>query len=270
MVENASEAEQGWPKYVAAFHAERAGITEDVLEQALDEAGRTPYSWAADALQQALPAPTSSAPPLRVLDLACGSAPMASRLTGTAYVGIDLSEAELARARGRGLAVAQADAGRLPLADASVDAVVMSMSLMLVPLHQTLSEIRRVLRPGGPLVATVPHNRPMPARDWLRYGCLCVALRHPGLSYPNDALLQEPAHAFAAAALTLTTDTERSFACDLATTEIADQLLASLYLPDVDPSRLDAGRRVVRRWVGTTITTPIRLLAATATTPALP
>lgn len=260
MVETGTTAGPDWPGYVAAFHAERAGITEDVLEHARDDRGRTPYDWAADALAAALGDRAAA----RVLDLACGSAPMSSRLAGHDYVGMDLSAAELTRARARGLPVAVADAGRLPLADASVDAVVMSMALMLVPLRPALTEVRRVLRPGGAFVATVPHSRPMPARDWLRYGRLCVALRHPGLSYPNDALLRDARGELSDAGLTLQDDVEGSFVCDLVDAALAEQLLASLYLPDVDPARMDAGRQVVRRWAGSSITTPIRLLVGRA------
>lgn len=256
MSDRSSMAEPNWPGYVAAFHAERAGITEDVLEHALDEQRRTPYDWAAEALGTAL----DGAATAKVLDLACGSAPMSARLAQHDYTGMDLSAAELARARARGLPVAVADAGRLPLPDGSVDAVVMSMALMLVPLRETLVEVRRVLRPGGAFVATVPHNRPMPAKDWLRYGRLCVALRHPGLSYPNDALLRDARGEFASAGLVLRDDVEGAFVCDLVNAALAEQLLASLYLPDVNPSRMEAGRQVVRRWAGSSITTPIRLL----------
>lgn len=242
-----------WPNYVQSFHAERAGITEDVLEHARDSGGATAYDWAAAGVLGGT-----------VLDIACGSAPMASRLLGRRYVGFDLSEAELHAAAARAVAVVRADASRLPLPDRCVDAVVMSMALMLVPLHDTLSEVRRVLRPGGVFVATVPSNRPMPAADWLRYARLCVALRHPGLRYPNDELLSAPADVFAAAGLLLVDDTARVFLCDLASDDIADQLLASLYLPDVAAERMDAGRWVVRRWVGSSVATPIRKLTATA------
>ena len=256
MIEEGSSAEPDWPGYLAAFHAERAGITEDVLEHACDDGGRTPYDWAADALREGLSDDASA----RVLDLACGSAPMSLRLRGHDYLGMDLSVAELARARARALPVTAADAARLPLADASVDAVVMSMALMLVPLRPALAEIRRVLRPGGVFVATVPHNRPMPTGDWLRYARLCVAMRHPGLSYPNDKLLRDARGEFRSAGLSLRQDVAGSFACDLVNTRRAEQLLASLYLPDVRSDRLEAGRKVVRRWAGSSITTPIRLL----------
>ena len=78
----------GWPEYVAAFHAGRAGITEQVLRRArLD--GRDAYDWLADAVP----------PAGLVLDVACGSAPMRDRLPGRAYMGVDLSAAELAVAR---------------------------------------------------------------------------------------------------------------------------------------------------------------------------
>jgi len=241
-----------WPGYLSAFHAERAGITEDVLEHAFDTVGSTAYDWAAEPLAAET-----------VLDLACGSAPMAARVPGARYLGLDLSAAELAAAAARGVSVARADVTRLPVPDASVDAVVMSMALMLVPLPQTLTEVRRVLRPGGMFVTTMPHNRPMPRVDWLRYARLCLALRHPGLTYPNDRELTDPAAAFAAAGLRLQSDESRPFVCDIADGNVADQLLASLYLPDMSPDRIRAGQRAVHRWIGSTITTPIRRLIAT-------
>jgi hypothetical protein len=57
-------------------------------------------------------------------------------------------------------------------------------------------------------------------------------------------------------------DEIRAFQCHLRNERTADQLLASLYLPDVAPERLGAGRRVVHRWAGTRLTTPIRRLVA--------
>lgn len=240
-----------WQDYVATFHAERSGITEDVLDHALDQ-GQTPYDWLADAV------PSGSV----VLDLACGSGPLRSRLTPARYLGLDLSAGELAVAAARGLPVARADASRLPLAQASVDVVVMSMALMLVPLVQTLQEVRRVLRPGGLFAATVPSNRPMPAADWLRYARLCLAVRHLGLSYPNDAALGDAGRAFRQAGLRLVADEQRAFACRVETELVADQLLASLYLPGVSPDRMVRARTVIGRWVGSSVATPIRRLVA--------
>lgn len=241
-----------WAGYVAGFHAEHPGITEDLLEHARESGGLTPYDWASDAVP----------PGLAVLDLACGSAPMHARLRADRYVGVDLSIAELRAAAGRGVPVATGDASRLPLPDHSVGAVVMSMALMLVPLPATLAEIARVLQPGGLFVATVPAAGPLPPGDWLRYARLCLALRHRGLAYPNDQQLADAASAFAAAGLHLSSDESRAFGCDLATSAVADRLLDSLYLPGVDLNRMAAGRRVARRWVGTTIGVPIRRMVA--------
>ena len=242
----------GWSAYVARFHEQRPGITEDVLAHATDAAGATPYAWAATAV------PSGST----VLDLACGSGPMAGRLPRRRYVGLDASTEELRVAAARGLAVARADAGRLPLADASVDAVVVSMALMLLPLSAALAEVGRVLRPGGVLVATVPTNRPLPWRDWLRYARLCLALRHWGLAYPNDHALRSPAAVLGAAGLRVVSDEATGFRCDLTSADLAEQVVASLYLPRVSPRRLAAGRNLARGWAGTSLTTPIRRLVA--------
>jgi ubiquinone/menaquinone biosynthesis C-methylase UbiE len=58
----------------------------------------------------------------------------------------------LDRARAKGLAVVRADAARLPVPDASVDALVNVSALHLIPdWRGALAEARRVLRPGGRL-----------------------------------------------------------------------------------------------------------------------
>lgn len=249
-------SEIDWQQYLSRFHGERAGITEDVLEHALDADGRTAYDWAADPVGDGV-----------VLDLACGSGPLAARLVGRGYLGLDLSPAELAVAAGRGLPVARADVTQIPLPDDSVQNVVMSMALMLVPLQRTLAEVCRVLRPSGTFVATLPTNRPMPRGDWLRYARLCLALRHPGLTYPNDRALADAHGPLARANLTLLDDQARAFVCDVADGDIADDLFGSMYLPTVPARRLAAGRQVVQRWVGSTVATPIRRLVATKATP---
>jgi len=95
----------------------------------------------------------------------------------TSYVGLDLAHGELRLAAARGLPVAQADAARLPVADRSVDAVVCSMAVQLLPLERALAEVRRVLRPGGIFVATLPTDRPLSTRDRVRWGSVLIALR---------------------------------------------------------------------------------------------
>jgi phosphatidylethanolamine/phosphatidyl-N-methylethanolamine N-methyltransferase len=73
------------------------------------------------------------------------------------YIGIDLTAAMLRRARprtrGLHLTLLQGDVQRLPLANASVDTVVLHLILAVVPAPTLcLHEAVRVLRPGGQLL----------------------------------------------------------------------------------------------------------------------
>jgi len=194
-----------------------------------------------------------------VLDLACGSGPLLGLLTeAVVHVGVDVSADELALARRRELAVVRADARRLPLRDSSVDVVVMSMALMLVPLEDTLREVRRVLVPGGLLVATIPDQGPLSFRHALRWGRLLLALRQRSLTYPNIVT----AEALQRHRLLVEADERRSFTFPVREPADAELLLDSLYLPRVSPARLAAGRSVVRRWVGGDIDVPLRRVVA--------
>ncbi|WP_395365430.1 class I SAM-dependent methyltransferase [Streptomyces sp. YH02] len=94
-----------------------------------------------------------------LLDLACGTGLVTERLTrpGLRVYGADAAHAMLRvaadRAPGR---VVRADARRLPLPDASLDAVSAVWLLHLVPFAtEIVAEAARVLRPGGVLIATV-------------------------------------------------------------------------------------------------------------------
>jgi arsenite methyltransferase len=76
-------------------------------------------------------------------------------------LGIDISEPMLARAveaqSGPNLGFLRADAQKLPLRDETVDAATSLAVLQLIPNPaQTLSEIARVLKPGGRLAIMVP------------------------------------------------------------------------------------------------------------------
>jgi len=96
----------------------------------------------------------------RVLDLAGGSGRAARAITDPAgterppeVVVVDASRRMLARAADRGTPGVQGDAGRLPVRDAAVDAVVVLDALHHLPdLGTALAEVERVLRPGGILV----------------------------------------------------------------------------------------------------------------------
>ncbi|MFF8378673.1 class I SAM-dependent methyltransferase [Streptomyces sp. NPDC015661] len=94
-----------------------------------------------------------------LLDLACGTGLVTERLArpGLRVYGADAAHAMVRVAAGRapGRAV-RADARRLPLPDASLDAVTAVWLLHLVPFAADIvAEAARVLRPGGVLVATV-------------------------------------------------------------------------------------------------------------------
>jgi ubiquinone/menaquinone biosynthesis C-methylase UbiE len=96
----------------------------------------------------------------RVLDLAGGTGRAARAVAepvGAARVPdivvVDASRPMLAHAADRGTPAVQGDAGRLPVRDAAVDAVVVLDALHHLPAPEaTLAETARVLRPGGVLV----------------------------------------------------------------------------------------------------------------------
>lgn len=110
----------------------------------------------------------------RVLDLACGSGDLAAEAetTGARVVGLDFSAGMLrtAAARGLGCGFVRGDALALPLADASVDAVVSGFALRnFVDLAGAFAECARVLRPGGRL-ALLEVDRPASALLRLGHG----------------------------------------------------------------------------------------------------
>ncbi|MGW1006076.1 class I SAM-dependent methyltransferase [Streptomyces sp. NPDC002520] len=100
----------------------------------------------------------------RILDAGCGSGPLfaALRDRGALVTGIDASAGMLALARRRlgddaDLHVADLR-DRLPFADGAFDDVTASLVLhYLEDWGPTLAELRRVLRPGGRLIASVEH-----------------------------------------------------------------------------------------------------------------
>jgi SAM-dependent methyltransferase len=102
----------------------------------------------------------------RVLDLGCGAGRFVAALrdAGADPVGVELAGAALERARrnvpGADLRLV-APGGSLPLGHGEIDLVWCSEVLEHVPdTVAFLTEVRRVLRPGGRLLATVPdHGR---------------------------------------------------------------------------------------------------------------
>lgn len=113
----------------------------------------------------------------RILDIGCGSGRhtcAAYRLKGVRVTGADRNPQDLMEARerlhihdrlgehGGGIwCLSAADATRMPFADACFDLVVCSEVLEHIPDHETaMREIIRVLKPGKPLVVSVPRDLP--------------------------------------------------------------------------------------------------------------
>jgi SAM-dependent methyltransferase len=96
----------------------------------------------------------------RVLDLGCRSGALTQHfLEGNAVVGLDVDAAALEKAAALGIEPVQANVEEpLPFAGESFDAVVAGELLEHLQFPDALvSEIRRVLRPGGVLVGSVPN-----------------------------------------------------------------------------------------------------------------
>lgn len=118
-------------------------------------------------------------PESRILDVGCGTAWLSEDFPR--YVGIDNSADAVAQARALGIDVREADLqGRLPFDDAEFDGVVLKDVLEhLTDPVSLVSEVRRVLRPGGRTFASSPdaqrwswddytHRRPFTRRAMTR------------------------------------------------------------------------------------------------------
>jgi SAM-dependent methyltransferase len=97
-------------------------------------------------------------PGARLLDAGCGSGRMLDELARFGRVtGVDLSSEAVAASRARGHEVVRAAIEAMPFADGAFDLVTCLDVVEHTPDDRaTLAELRRVTRPGGLLVATVP------------------------------------------------------------------------------------------------------------------
>lgn len=97
-----------------------------------------------------------------VLDAACGTGRHAEYLAGAGreVIGVDASEAMLARAREKlpGADLRRGELTALPVADGSVAGAVCALALSHLPqLGPAVAELARVLHPGGRAVISNPH-----------------------------------------------------------------------------------------------------------------
>lgn len=141
-------------------HAE---LLEAVWENVPEDAEPERFAARRDWLLERVPARA------QVLDLGCGAGEFSAALAahGARPVALDAAPEAVRRARGRGVdaRVIAADAG-LPFADAAFDVVWLGETLEhLVDPVGTLHEVRRVLRPGGGLLATTPDHPPALVRE---------------------------------------------------------------------------------------------------------
>ncbi len=130
----------GWNRAASAYEKSFATVTRQFITPLLDAAG-----IAAGA---------------RVLDLCCGPGFAAAEASarGAVATGVDFSPTMLAEARARfpGIAFEPGDAEALPFADGCFDAVVSNFGVHHVPRPAlALSEVHRVLQPGGAFAFTV-------------------------------------------------------------------------------------------------------------------
>jgi len=245
-----------WAEYLEGFHERRPGITEDVLARSTAR-GLTPYGWIAD------PLPETGV----VLDLACGSAPLARLFERGRWVGTDRSPAELDRAaRGGAGPLVRADATALPFATGAFDGVVCSMAIMLLqPLDAVLAEIRRVVVNGGISVFMLPGSRPLRVVDLLRYLRLMIAVGRTHLAYPNDRPLIRSDGLLRRAGFEVVADERLRFEYAFEDEGSTRRFVDSLYLPAVPERRVADASRAAAGWVGRRIGIPLRRMIVRAT-----
>ena len=144
--------------HLRAVHQEYAGFTENCATNCRDEAGRTSYEWLAEAVDRDRHQ--------ILLDIACGSGPLLQLCHETMpadlrLIGIDMSPDELTLARERlpesRATLVQGEAQRLDcLPDNSVDVALCHWALTLMdPVTEVLTELERVIAPGGRFAALV-------------------------------------------------------------------------------------------------------------------
>lgn len=135
------------------------------------------YFWStryyARLLQRHLPAASATRP--RVLEIGCGIGHVARHLSQACDTyALDISVAALREARqvAPAATLLQAGAERLPFAARTFDGALARHVLEHLPEPQrALTELRRVLRPGAPLIAAMPNPasimRPLKGERWI-------------------------------------------------------------------------------------------------------
>ena len=142
--------------FFLGFHRQHPGVTSRAFARGRIGQGGSSYAWLADEV------PSGAG---RILDLGCGDGHLLEvlRARGLAceqLAGVDLSAAELEAAQTRpslaGVTLVCERAQALSFADASFDCVLSHLALMLMsPVEEVISELARVMSPGGVLATVV-------------------------------------------------------------------------------------------------------------------
>jgi SAM-dependent methyltransferase len=140
-----------------------------------DFLGAVEFRWCPEGLTEGQAGLLGAVGGRRILELGCGAASCARwlRVRGADVVGLDISERMLAHARsacaetGIGVPMIQADGRGLPLQSGSFDTVCSAFGAIpfVADLTGVLTEVCRVLRPGGRWVFAVPHPMRWPFPD---------------------------------------------------------------------------------------------------------
>jgi len=134
-------------------------VAEEYADESRLRRRASAYTGEATALDARVPAVAAvvAAAPRRILEVGCGWGELAewlARETRAEVVATDLSPRMVELARERGVDARLADVQDLPFGDGEFDVVVAAWMLYHVPdLDRALSQLARVLRPGGRLVA---------------------------------------------------------------------------------------------------------------------
>jgi SAM-dependent methyltransferase len=221
-------------------------VAARLLRTATDRNGTGPLAWTASPLASAT----------RVLDVCCGSGPLAGELTGR-WVGVDPAP------RPGGGPVVAGVAHALPLRDNAVDGAVLLLTLpRLHALDAVFAELRRVLRPAGTLVIVVPSASPRSLAE------LRTAPVHR-TGWANRSALDQAGWLLAAADFAVLGDDRGAFTLPLPDAAAAHALMADLPLAGWWPPDLPAGvRERVGGWLvgragpGRVLPVPLRRLVA--------
>ena len=194
----------------------------------------------------------------RVADIGCGNGAYTEVIARDAasVIGIDLQRPFLAAYRqrsaasGPGATVAQSAAERLPLRDGAFDAVFCIETLEHVADEtQALAELRRILRPGGHVVLTVPNKWFLFETHGLRVGPVT------GNRIPFISWLPKAVHSRIAAARIYRLAEVRRILLRAG----FDDVRLDYVMPPLDKVRSPRARTIMRRIVGAIERSPLRV-----------